>query len=369
MSLFYLFYFLCLLTTSTHASSYFFEEDSQIKRKDYSFQVARSQDSQEVSVLWWNIFDGDFGFYERKGSPFPQSIGNWIAKNVREILNSPDSPDIVIFSEYHKEVGVPRASWTKKYPYREFFPYSSEVPYRGILVLSRAKPTDKVYLQDRLAWGTQMERDYYRPILPIDVALWTRSYIRLTFEMKGKKFHLLPIHLNQPWRTIHRSIGYPAPFSDRSPFQWLGSLRVAIHILFNLHNPLLVQLDQLEEAVHEDLGALEKADFLVGDFNFPRDFIFPNGSAGYRKLAYSLKDASDPGLGSRMRNFFTTQLLRKGEKDYTFPTELARRLPFTKDLPQMRLDHLFTNGRLGVKELQTLHLAGSDHYPLIFKIR
>jgi len=312
---------------------------------------------QALKVFWWNIEMGEQG---QASSPNP------LENNLKELVENPTlRPHILILGEFSmRALSEQTLDLLLTYYTAENFNYNNQTPDFGLAIFYQYHIDRDHHLSTYMESQSTDQTLDWAPILSSprqsqiyrqeyisnfsNAVLYTRTYLRFSYHFLGKTYHIVPVHLLQPWQDIKFS-EFQTPSipvfgeSVRSVFNaYEKTFGTGLKILGDDSNPLYSQLVRLCGRVKSDLGdnfnlSPEQKVLLMGDFNYPRNIgIY---SIGFRYMKNFLQDA------------FSVH-------DNTFPTASSG-----ESYPAMKIDHAFING-LTAHEARVLPLSGSDHFPI-----
>lgn len=310
-----------------------------------------------LKVLWWNI---RYGKLAKEAEEKNLDAINPLEHNIRALMNSDLKPDILIFSEYSLSSFSESTTDYLLHNYSTVaYENNNALDNTGIAVFTNLQIQG--HTRRELDWApllrTRNEKIKYRDawIKEFKEALfWDRSYWRLSFEYKNKFYHIMPVHLLQPWDAIQKKHNFI-----------FGFIRAGVESLFGDFNPLVQQVRRLLSAYTIDAAGILRTNpsfdrihpgfypddraMIIGDFNIPKSY-FGFESLSYKYITSVLKDTFD--------NF-------EDENDYTHPTPSA---PEHWSYPNLKIDHAFVNDQVDVKAAEVLPLKGSDHFPIYVSI-
>ncbi len=301
-----------------------------------------TKEEKKVSILWWNVF--------RQGvSPLD------LNKNLLAFILPPHSVDMIVLGEFDANKTLhPKVLFEiiKRYPYFEYFHYNDnfdDTKARSILVASKFHPKDRTYEKGGLKWSdpkeTKKEQKEFIASWKEDYASsttdWERAFIALSFTAFDKDFSIVPVHLANPWAVVKNVHNYDS-------FGVSSVVCAGCSVVFGDDNPLSNQIEGLQDKIIKKFKNKKNHTVSVfGDFNMPRSVMRKNTSS-YNFLIKSMKDT-------------------KKEHVITFPTSLAEKLG--NKTPHVEIDHCFCFPKNTTNiQSHTLHLKGSDHYPMLIHI-
>jgi len=304
------------------------------------------KNSSVLSVFWWNV---QYGYMNNR---LHEKYGlRSLDFNLKKLINSALVPDVLVLGEFK----YPSLTKDTLKQLRSVYTYEYFTPYEkgedtGFVIFSRYTP--KEYVNVPLDWSplfkqscpfsricpikltTSSDQKKYRKKIraafPKVSRYFERKYLRFTLRVKGRDFHLFPIHFLNPWGMMQK---------EKLAFKPLQ----AIEFWLGKENPLYYQVQRFNNLFNYDLGKNTDDLFLmIGDFN----------------VAYgeSVTPSSYPLVKQNHSNIFST-------KQYTFPSASAVRLTHQK-APNVQIDYGFVNNKNNVVKSAVLPLSGSDHYPI-----
>ena len=198
----------------------------------------------------------------------------------------------------------------------------------GMIVFSKNEIT--VLRESVLFSGDFLEQDYMKACSKkhegnfvestFEPEFWNRPLVELEVTKNEKPYKIVPVHLANPWRLLHKC---------------LGSSRVATgyELIWGTSNPNYAQSLQLTK----EYSGLSST-IIIGDFNAARSI------KGFASNSYKA-----------LKSKFGYSVIKSDE--FTFFDERS-------GFGSYSLDHAFVSGDLVVKKEMVLPFAGSDHLPI-----
>lgn len=295
--------------------------------------------------MWWNIQQGTLAKKLQKKDDYLIKR-NFLTENITTLIESSLKPEILIFGEYSPGA-IDQETLNEladHYPYSMFSKYNLRLTGRnayGILIFSTIRFTEaRRAVLDWIPPGMSRRRAidyfrmYWRERSGDATTKYERTYQNLRFESQrgGPGFHIVPVHLVQPWSGFARMY---------------GEVETIYSVLYSDDNPLVNQVYYLRQNLKKDFGKRFNGHplLVIGDFNVPKMKLvnvrgYEYASEGFSEVFGKNCPVTFPAVSS--------QFIDK------FPYKYKR----------LKLDHAFINDHVSVKAAEVLNLKGSDHYPV-----
>lgn len=273
-----------------------------------------------LSVLWWNIG------YNRYSLPHDNNITQFEYNLLNHNWNQ---YDLVTFGEFQENT-LKKESLKHIYnifPYNKVIKYGSE-DHQSYLVLSKYKFN---IIEKELDWVDNNwsieEKQKYKEESKKHYGLMRsgkRKIINVKLEKEGKKYNSIFYHLNNPWVI----------YQER-----YGKLKTLSKILFSNNHPLYYQMKAFKRFINKNKENL----LMLGDANCPHSIL-----------------GITPSCFKHMNNIapIKIDLMKKS----TFPSKESKAITSYS----LKIDHAHTEME---STIEVLDLKGSDHYPIILKIK
>jgi endonuclease/exonuclease/phosphatase family metal-dependent hydrolase len=295
-----------------------------------------NHDATGLSVFWWNI---------REGGAWSRTLpGNPLEHNLIELARSKFAPEVIMLGEFVAGSFERETDQILKheYPYQLYVPYGFHRPDLGIQIFSKYPLGQRTELLDwsplnassqKRAAFKQKWREHLNTAAD---RLYERSFTDLTLQKSGRLFHLVPVHLLNPWMPLAGQI---------------GQTTAGLVMVFGNDNPHYRQVERLVLEKMKPLLETAKREhssvLLMGDFNLP-DVIYGLVPRGYSLMSLFLNSVESLGRGQ-----------------FTFPAMSSD----VKGLKRMTIDHAWTAADTGVVAHARIPFTGSDHYPISVILR
>lgn len=299
---------------------------------------------ESIRVLWWNIQFGKTNKELKEGGTQAP-----LDKNLLEMIQGKNAPDIIILGEYEKDSLAPGTEKKIKklylYGVDSFWPYNPMTSERGIAVFS--KISFKVIKKALLDYYPLELKDKskikeYKSYWSKDFSperFFPRTYLNLRFQKGGKMFSIVPFHA-----LIHVEKEFRESGGGFLSMTW-----IKLKMIFGKNNPMMYQLKRLRAQVEKDFGSKLSSPFLlIGDFNLPRKIY------GMTTAVYSV-------LSKNLKNLF----LNSSKPTWPMPSSAE----FQETSIRAQIDHAFCSKTLNCSQSDILPFKGSDHAAIIVDLK
>lgn len=275
-----------------------------------------------LKVMYWNL-ECESGNYATR-------------QNLRALLAETDvQPDVLVLAEFCESAygDFLLNKLDEIYPHMETTGAYTEFHKKGEMRVYSKLALNNVNVKRVLRTNKFLEQDYMQACSRRDdiadknfeEAYWQRPIVEFDVTKGGKSYHLVAVHLPNPWSTLQKCV---------------GTFDAYLKLRFGTHNPTQGQAAWLANNYEGKTNTM-----LIGDFNAPRYAKKTFGhfdSNPYQKLSEAL-----------------------GESDVVGNEPTA----YDKDGRTWIIDHAFASADLRVKTTQIIPFLGSDHAALYTIIR
>lgn len=274
----------------------------------------------KLSVLWWNIG------YNKYSLPYDKNITQ--LENTL-ITHNWQKYDLVAFGEF-QESALKEENLKHIYnifPYKKVIKYGSE-DYQNYLVLSKYKFNiiEKELNWVDTSWCIKKQEEYKEEAKKHYGLMISgkRKVINIKLKKDGKEYNSIFYHLNNPWVVYQEKY---------------GKLKTLSKILFSNNHPLYYQMKEFKRFINKNKENL----LMLGDANCPNDIL-----------------GITPSCFKHINNIIPVKIDLM--KRSTFPAKESK----VSRSYSLKIDHAHTEMD---SEIKVLDIKGSDHYPVILKIK